>query len=163
MHASHIYRVRFKNNILQNEVIPSILLSVESPQIPMAHIIRWKGTPPPLSHAARPLWTARWWTCPVYTLANPNSFVSFRLIKECIACLATKHRIFLSFIWTSRYKKLGFSLRLLALATKPPTNIWSAISIWLCLCATRPPPNIWSLSQIWFSLELQDVLSIAQI
>jgi hypothetical protein len=43
-----------------------------------------------------------------------NFFVSFRLMKECIASLST-HETFLPLILALRYKKLGLGARLLAL------------------------------------------------
>jgi hypothetical protein len=51
-----------------------------------------------------------------------NFNVSFRHMKECIASLST-HETFLPLILTSRYNRLGLALRLLALATKPTSNI----------------------------------------
>jgi len=93
-------------------------------QIPMSHIIRSHATPPHLFHAAHPFQTAYWWACPLYAPASPNFLVRFRLMKECVASLST-HDTFLPLIWASRYNKLGLGLRLLALATKPPSNVWS--------------------------------------
>jgi len=41
---------------------------------------------------------------------------------KCVASLST-HETFVPLIWASRYKRLGLGVRLLALATKPTSNI----------------------------------------
>ena len=96
--------------------------NVKSPQIPMSHIVRLHATPPYLVHGAHCFQTAYWWACPLKAPASPNFLVSFRLMKECVASLSTDET-FLPLIWTSRYKRLGLGTRLLALATKPTSNI----------------------------------------
>jgi len=88
----------------------------------MSHIVRSHATPPYLVHAAHSFQTAYWWACPLYASANPNFLVSFRLIKECVASLSTDET-FLPLIWASRYKRFGLGARLVALATKPMSNI----------------------------------------
>ena len=101
----------------------SISHNVKSLQNPMSHIIRLHATPPHLCHAAHVFQAAYWWVCPLYTLANLNFFVSFRLMKACITFLLI-HETFLPLIWASRHRKLDFGLGLLDLATVPPSNIW---------------------------------------
>ena len=65
----------------------SISHNVKSLPIPISHIIRSHATPSHLVHVAHPSQTAYWWACLLYAPANPNNFVSFRLMKECVATL----------------------------------------------------------------------------
>ena len=58
----------------------------------------------------------------LYAPASSNFYMSFRLMKGCVASLST-HETFLPLNWASRYKRLGLGTRLLALATKPMSNI----------------------------------------
>jgi hypothetical protein len=88
----------------------------------MSKIIRWHATPTHYYHAAHPFQTAYWWACPLSAPASPNFLMSFRLMKECVASLSS-HKTFQPFIWASRYQRLGLGARLLALATKPMSNI----------------------------------------
>jgi hypothetical protein len=54
---------------------------------------------------------------------KPNSLAKFGLTKECVVPISTRHERSLPLIWASRYNRLGFGLRPLALATNPPFNI----------------------------------------
>ena len=114
-HASHLFHIMW---ILHKNA--------------MSHIRRLYASQHPLFHAVCPFLTVSWWACPLCASTNPNSFVSFGLMKECVASLSN-HETLLPLIRAMMYKRFGLGLRLLALATNSPSNIWSAATTWFGL------------------------------
>jgi hypothetical protein len=112
--------VRVKKNS-KNEV--HLIHFTKCETFPMSHTLRSHAMPTSLFHAAHSLHTVRWWVCPPYALVNPTLLWALGSRKNAMPLYQPNMRHQL--IWASMYHRLGLGSMLLAMATKPPFNIWS--------------------------------------